>query len=93
LLQSALIGVTPFVDEQGFRSYLQSRCALVVVEKSAQPLTSADVGAGVSCRRARDQRVPETLMIPLAAICSTNSATARRKWVSLIGSVDPGIRP
>ena len=41
---------------------------LVVVEKSAQSLVPAHPAGPVRCRRARNQDVPETLMIPLAVV-------------------------
>jgi hypothetical protein len=41
---------------------------LVVVEKPAQSLVPAHPAGPVSCRRARNQDVPETLMIPLAVV-------------------------
>jgi hypothetical protein len=41
---------------------------LVVVEKSAQSLVPAHPASPVCYRRARNQDVPETLMIPLAVV-------------------------
>ena len=77
-----------------FRHWFETRGTRVVVKRAAQPWASTHAASHVDRRVARDQRVPEALMVPFAPMmCSTNSATARRNGTRPAESADPDTLP